>query len=384
MPGSRRIQRTIVLGTREPGRVGLDALDELVTRLRNLVREVGRDVGESAALERIQLVGFERGSTRLVFEEEPLGNTSVLELSMRAASAISSGESPPEILTEAALNKAEAFATLGSELAEAGISVALAYESDGVPQSVPLRIPHRSRPPDDTPGRTPPEIEASDVDEGGPVLEPLDWALRFSGQIERLDERECVMWVRVDGGDLVQVPLTRDLFEAADADDARWKHVAVLARSASAEVRGIQEVLELEPTEEQFPIAAEPLSESAQRLEPTFEKLMALAVLPARWDGYDAKPIPASVISAVRSFLAGVSKKLALAGIELEPPFVAPLSSGAVQLEWEVGARFLELEFKTRQSLVFLRGTADAEAEGAATRSRGYELVRWVHSGEAE
>lgn len=67
---------------------------------------------------------------------------------------------------------------------------------------------------------------------------------------------------------------------------------------------------------------------------------------------------------------------LAMRGVA-EAPFASPIASGAVQLEWELGDRYLELEL-TGDAINLFRRHADTElSEHAITRSRAVALVDW-------
>ncbi len=116
-------------------------------------------------------------------------------------------------------------------------------------------------------------------------------------------------------------------------------------------------------------------------------RLASFSALQANWDGYGAGPIPPAILSAVRAFL----DRLAQMSSPPVPrdstfPAVVPLSSGAVQLEWHVGERILELEFETAEVIHFLKwwpqkGVAVEGTYFANDLSRSVTLLDWVLCG---
>lgn len=113
-------------------------------------------------------------------------------------------------------------------------------------------------------------------------------------------------------------------------------------------------------------------------------RLDQLAALPAGWDGHGAPPVDPAILAAVREW------GQAMPGWAFAPaPAVVPLSSGAVQLEWHVGPRVLELEFETPDTIHFLRwdpagGVQDEDTIPAGDRSGAEGLIRWVRTGRPD
>jgi hypothetical protein len=124
-------------------------------------------------------------------------------------------------------------------------------------------------------------------------------------------------------------------------------------------------------------------------------RLDELAAFPDNWDGYGAaRPAPA-MVAAVRRFLTRLGDEqgdlLLKPGTEADCllPRVVPLSSGAIQLEWDIADRGLELEFETPETVHYLKWqpAAGVEDEGvylAADLGRSADLIRWVLYGNAD
>lgn len=110
-------------------------------------------------------------------------------------------------------------------------------------------------------------------------------------------------------------------------------------------------------------------------------RLDQAAALGANWDGHGAPPIDPAILRAIRGW------GQTMPGWAFAPaPAVVPLSSGALQLEWHVGPRILELEFESPETVHYLRwdpghGVRDEDTYPAGDRSRSEELVGWVRGG---
>jgi hypothetical protein len=119
------------------------------------------------------------------------------------------------------------------------------------------------------------------------------------------------------------------------------------------------------------------------------EQVEALAAYPANWDGYGAPPVSRAGIAAVRAFLNGLPDELFIRPYKEADcliPAVVPMSSGAIQLEWHVGRRILELEFETPTTIHYLKWWPDEgiEDEGtypAADCRFSSRLIEWVLRG---
>ena len=71
---------------------------------------------------------------------------------------------------------------------------------------------------------------------------------------------------------------------------------------------------------------------------PTMTRLTELSYLPARWDGYGARPIQSSLINAVVKWL------ITLMPNDIPAPSVVPTTPGGLQFEWHMHGIDLEIE----------------------------------------
>lgn len=121
-------------------------------------------------------------------------------------------------------------------------------------------------------------------------------------------------------------------------------------------------------------------------------KLDDLAAFPDGWDGYGARRFTPAMVAAVRAFLTRLGEERG--DLLLKPyteaecllPDVVPLSSGAIQLDWRVEDRGLELEFETPDLIHYLkwcpaRGVEEEDVYLAADLGRSADLIRWVLTG---
>jgi hypothetical protein len=74
-----------------------------------------------------------------------------------------------------------------------------------------------------------------------------------------------------------------------------------------------------------------------------FEKIGQFANMEANWDSYGAKAISKDCISKTIDILNRIIELREDEGIYILPPFIAPLSDGGIQLEWERESRYLEI-----------------------------------------
>lgn len=124
-------------------------------------------------------------------------------------------------------------------------------------------------------------------------------------------------------------------------------------------------------------------------------KLDELAALPDNWDGYGAGRLAPAMLAAVRQFLTMLGEErgnlLLKPGTETvcELPRVVPLSSGAIQLEWDRDGRGLELEFETPELIHYLKwqpaqGVKEEGIYLASDLGRSADLIRWALYGNAD
>jgi hypothetical protein len=83
-----------------------------------------------------------------------------------------------------------------------------------------------------------------------------------------------------------------------------------------------------------------------------------------------------------RAFMRDIASVLLDYEIDTPVPFVAPMPSGGVQLEWSIDNRELELEIVRPNTFQYLRVWSDQEEEGAASRWEAMRFVKWVATGE--
>ena len=84
----------------------------------------------------------------------------------------------------------------------------------------------------------------------------------------------------------------------------------------------------------------------------TVKRVLALTSLPHDWDSYGSPPPSQVAIFASYGLLNSIPKTVFE---DLPIPFVAPVSGGGIQLEWNVGARELELHVMPDGSIQYLR-----------------------------
>lgn len=80
-----------------------------------------------------------------------------------------------------------------------------------------------------------------------------------------------------------------------------------------------------------------------EQYEQVLRTIGRLVNLPDNWDSYGGKPINEHCINNTLEILQYLLKLRDINGIEVPAPFVAPLSSGGLQIEWEEGDRYLQI-----------------------------------------
>lgn len=94
----------------------------------------------------------------------------------------------------------------------------------------------------------------------------------------------------------------------------------------------------------------------ARWFAPTLDELERLAALPEGWDGYGSRPIQtAAHTNMLRALgiVAGVAPR----------PDLSPISGGALQMEWSIGRRDLEIVTRSDGSVTYL--TMEGDDEGS-------------------
>lgn len=85
--------------------------------------------------------------------------------------------------------------------------------------------------------------------------------------------------------------------------------------------------------------------------------LTRLRAFQANWEGYGAAPPDPRILDAIARALESVASDSA------PTPQVVPMTRGRVQLEWHRGARSLELEFETAETIHYLKSDSDRGIE---------------------
>jgi len=92
-----------------------------------------------------------------------------------------------------------------------------------------------------------------------------------------------------------------------------------------------------------------------------YQHALALKDLPDTWDRPGSRKPTIPAINAALKYIEGVAE---LELFVLGAPFIAPMSDGGVQLEWERGQRQLEIELLPDGSARFLASDAGEITEG--------------------
>jgi len=121
-----------------------------------------------------------------------------------------------------------------------------------------------------------------------------------------------------------------------------------------------------------------------------FQRIGKFARLPENWDSYGAKAISKDCISRGVDILKELIKLRSTTRPETPVPFVAPLSSGGIQIEWEKGERYLEVSISSDPPTIDYFAT-DKAKEGQLTLEGSLrsafalkELLTWFVNGTPE
>lgn len=130
-------------------------------------------------------------------------------------------------------------------------------------------------------------------------------------------------------------------------------------------------------------------SDAAQFVQ-AFQRIGRFARFPENWDSYGAKGISKDCIIRGVVILKELVKLRSTTRFEIPDPFIAPLSSGGVQIEWEKGERYLEVSITSNPPSVDYFAT-DKAKEGQLTlegslrsTSALKQLLTWFVNGAAE
>lgn len=127
-----------------------------------------------------------------------------------------------------------------------------------------------------------------------------------------------------------------------------------------------------------------------EKFDTAFNKLGQFAKLKENWDSYASNAIDKNCISRAIDILKYLISLQDQFNFETPLPFVAPLSNGGIQFEWEDENKYLELSCLPKSSEIdfFASGRTSAgeiNLEGATKPlSNIIKLLRWFASGHAE
>jgi hypothetical protein len=111
-----------------------------------------------------------------------------------------------------------------------------------------------------------------------------------------------------------------------------------------------------------------------------YRELDRLAALPPNWDREGADPMDPEIVAAARKFVAALPEEI------LGIPAVVPIAEGNLQLEWNQGARSLELEIADPRTIHYLKWLPEEGIEEERffpidDLDRAVSLVRWFYEG---
>ena len=109
--------------------------------------------------------------------------------------------------------------------------------------------------------------------------------------------------------------------------------------------------------------------------------LNRLATLPENWDSYGSPSIPEVLYKNAENFLRSLEVE------DIEPPFVAPVSGGGIQFEWQNKARELEIEFVQPNVFGYLKIIGDEPIDEGQFSVQNYNsarlLIKWFKTGQS-
>lgn len=98
--------------------------------------------------------------------------------------------------------------------------------------------------------------------------------------------------------------------------------------------------------------------------------------LPENWDSYGSPPIPEVLYKNAENFLRSLEVE------NIEAPFVAPISGGGIQFEWQNKARELEIEFVQSNVFGYLKIIGDEPIDEGQFAVQDYNsarlLIKWL------
>ncbi|MEO7328617.1 MAG: hypothetical protein ABI193_08570 [Minicystis sp.] len=371
----------------------LDDLEEVVRQVREAAEVIAEDLGipeeKRTPVELVDLLG---GSCGLALEQviPDFASQAPLAVLTDAASERAHGRPIPKYLTDRAARAVDDTVITFGRLASRGRPVRVRSFED-VDSSLVLTISAQPRPPYSPSGAdvAAPPLRVIEV-EFPPVAPPAEpgvarsieplagtepgrWLVELSGKVERLDDGAKRLTLRTDRKLVGPLQLDDEQFHAVDAEDARWKVVRVRGLSSAPELRVDAEIIDVAPHSGEPISSAVPATTSAAALQPVLDKLRSFRELVDGWDSYGGLAPRAGAVGDAEKF----TLSLAMRGTAAAP-FAAPVPTGSVQLEWESGEAYLELEFFGSGRIKGFRIHGDTEIVlDPVDRVRALELVEW-------
>ena len=102
--------------------------------------------------------------------------------------------------------------------------------------------------------------------------------------------------------------------------------------------------------------------------------------LPDNWDSYGSPSIPEVLYKNAENFLRSLEVE------DIEAPFVAPVSGGGIQFEWQNKTRELEIEFVQSNVFGYLKIIGDEPVDEGEFPIQNYDsarlLIKWFKTGQ--
>jgi len=369
-----------------PKRIRIDVLETLVRQLRETVDAVRRDIGlDEADVTTVELVDLEAGSSGMVWEQASTDPDVQLPLAltMEGLAPKSRGRPYRPILTDASRRSIDDLVAVLADFGARGIPIQVEDIAPGTEGRTldSATIEELVLVPFSTPAGG--EVDGASISAGSADDEEADdkggeWLLRFTAEVQRID-RDRKIWLRIAGAlKQIKPKLSPELFSAVDSDEARWKRVEVTAMAAGTTIEDITDVLHIIPAATEIPLEVTPMNEAASSIQPLLDRIEKISRLSDGWDSYSAKAIAPTAISDAKKFLILTTAESKVRGRTLTHPFVAPVSTGSLQMEWEKQPFHLALEFSGKE-ITYIRAAGDDSVEGTITRSQALDFVTWFH-----
>jgi len=131
-------------------------------------------------------------------------------------------------------------------------------------------------------------------------------------------------------------------------------------------------------------ISKPPYWAKRERFSEAFEKVGKFSTMEPNWDSYGSEPINENCISKAIDILNRLIELRENEGVNISAPFIAPLSDGGIQFEWESKLRYLEISISSDLSLNWLaiNETIEGESsiEGSLTSLGGLKKLIYLYS----